>query len=325
MTRSSTGLWQRLRSRRAGLGPGRAGPPAGAGAPQLRDILDRVRRLELKTQRLVDSLFAGQYRSAFRGHGLEFRDVREYDYADDVRLIDWRVTARTSVAHVRQYDEERELTIVCCVDVSPSAAFGTTRGFKRDVAAELAAYVGFSAARSNDRFGCLLFSDRVEELVPPRKGRRHALRVVRDTLALEPMGRGTSISVALRAVHQAVHKRCVLILVSDFMDRGFEHDLRVAALRHDAVAVELVDPREYELPDAGLLELTDPETGVTQTLDSSDPAVRSAFAASAGEARQRRLDLLRSSGVDVLSLRTDQEMFAPLMRFFRSRRRWVRR
>ncbi|HOS93763.1 MAG TPA: DUF58 domain-containing protein [Armatimonadota bacterium] len=321
MTRSSTGLWRRSRSREPDSGRGTSGP----GTPQLSDILDRVRRLELKTQRLVDSLFAGQYRSAFRGHGLEFRDVREYDYADDVRLIDWRVTARTGVAHVRQYDEERELTIVCCVDISPSSAFGTTRGLKRDVAAELAAYIGFSAARSNDRFGCLLFSDRVEELVPPRKGRRHVLRIVRDALAFEPTGRGTSISAALRAVHQAVHKRCVLIVVSDFMDRDFEHDLRVASLRHDAVAVELVDPREYELPSVGLVELVDPETGATQIVDSSDGAVRSAFAASAVEARQRRLDLLRSAGVDVLSLRTDQEMFGPLMRFFRSRRRWTRR
>jgi uncharacterized protein (DUF58 family) len=291
----------------------------------LAEVLDRVRRIEIKTRRLVDSLFAGSYRSAFKGRGLEFRDVREYDDADDVRLIDWNVTARTGLAHVRQYEEERELTIMVALDVSASSAFGTVRAFKRELAVEFAGCVGFSAARSNDRFGALLFSDRVEAFVPPRKGRRHVLRILRDALAVQPSGRGTRLAAALEAVSSRLTKRCVVFVVSDFIDGDYAYALRVAALRHEVIAVETLDPREGELPSVGLVELMDPEAGAAVTLDTSRLDVREGYANAVAEARKRRLSLLRSSGVDVISLRTDEDMLAPLMRFFRARQRGGRR
>ena len=299
-------------------------PTTSDGAVTLEAILDRVRRLEVKTHRLVDSLFAGNYRSAFKGRGLEFRDVREYDTNDDVRLIDWNVTARTGVPHVRQYEEERELTIVVCLDVSASSAFGTTRGFKRELAVEFAACLGLSAARSNDRFGAVYFSGAVDGFVPPRKGHRHVLRILRDGLAARPTAPGTDLAQVLRFCTDAFRRRCVLFIVSDLMAEGFEAAMRVAAARHEVIAVEAHDPRESALPDVGLVELADPETGRTVLVDSGDPAVRADFEAASALARQRRLSRVRSCGVEVVSISTDQDMLAPLMRFFRSRQRRVR-
>lgn len=289
--------------------------PAGLDA-----ILDRVRRLEIRTGRLVDSLFAGNYRSAFKGRGLEFRDVREYDQNDDIRLIDWNVTARTGLPHVRQYDEERELTIVTCLDISASSAFGTTHAFKRELAVEFAACLGLTAARSNDRFGAVYFAGHVVGFVPARKGRRHALRILRDGLALEPTP-GTDLAGALRFCTDAFRRQCTLFVVSDFMADGFEHDLRVAAARHEVIAVEVYDPREASLPSIGLLELVDPETGRAMVVDTGSEAVRTSFAEASAQARQRRLARVRSCGVRVLSLSTEQDILAPLMRFFHSRQR----
>jgi len=288
---------------------------------QLATILDRVRRLEIKTRRLVDALFAGEYRSAFKGRGLEFKDIREYDPGDDFRLIDWRVTARTGSPHVRQYEEERELTILVCLDVSPSSDFGSVRAFKRELAVEFAAFVGFSAVHSNDRFGGLLFTDRVEAFVGPRKGRRHVLRILRDAMAVRPEGRGTRIASAMRYARDAMRKRCVMFVVSDFLDDDFVHDLKLTSLRHDVIAVELTDRREREMPDVGVVEFVDPETGRRMFIDTSSRRSRELFAVSAHAARQRRLKGIRSAGVDVLSLRTDEDVLVPMLRFFRARQR----
>ncbi len=290
-------------------------------AERLLAVLERVRRIEVKTRRLVQGLFVGQYRSAFKGRGLDFAEVREYDETDDVRLIDWNVTARTGVLHVRQYEEERELTTLLALDVSPSAAFGTVNQLKADLAVELAAIIAFCATTSNDRVGALLFTDRIELFVPPRKGRRHAFRLLRDVLNCQPQGRGTRLVAALEFLNDVLKRRAVVFLVSDFLDEGFEHELRVANVRHDLIAVELSDPREFALPDVGLVELCAAEGRERRLVDTSDPRVREEFAQRAAEERRRRLALLRSLGVEVLSLSTAEPLAPPLVRFFRERER----
>lgn len=290
-----------------------------------RDLLRAVRLLELRTRGLVRDVFAGAYPSAFRGRGLAFAEVRPYQPGDDVRTIDWNVSARRGQPHVKVFEEEREQTLVLAVDVSASGAFGTTDATKRTRAAEICAVLAFSAVRHNDRVGLLLFSDRIERFVPPRKGRRHALRLLRDLFAHEPAGTGTRIGDALERLRHALHRRAIVVLVSDFLDTGYERPLRALAARHDVVAVHLRDPREEALPDVGLLALRDAESGRPVLVDTSSRRQRTAFAEAAAARRRATERALRAARVDALTLRTDEDFVEPLAALFRRRVRAAQR
>jgi len=283
--------------------------------------LKAVRKIQIRTSHLVSDLFAGQYHSVFKGQGMEFAEVRQYLPGDDVRTIDWNVTARTGTPHVKRFDEERELTVMLLVDTSASTHFGTRKNLKSEIAAELAAVFAFSAITNNDKVGLVLFSDRVELALRPKKGTRHVLRVIREVLSFEPQGRGTDMSAALEHLNHVTKRRCVTFVISDFLDAHVQRGLLLANRRHDVIAVVLDDPREESLPDVGLIELVDPESGERLVVDTADPATRQAFE-SAAEANRRERDLLlRSADVDAIVVRTDRPYAEALMRFFRMRER----
>jgi uncharacterized protein (DUF58 family) len=286
-----------------------------------REMLRRVRRLEIRTRRLVDESLAGSYHSMFRGRGMEFSEVREYTPGDDVRTIDWNVSARMGHPFVKKFTEERELTVVLLVDVSGSERFGTGPLTKAWTVAEIASLISFSAIRNNDRVGLLLFSDRVESFLPPRKGREHGLRVLREVLAAEPEGRGTDVAGALLYLKRVVTKRAVVFVISDFQDAGFERTLRVVARKHDVVAIAVADPRESALPEGGLVVVEDPETGARGLIDAGSSAVRRAYAEYAQRAREELRGAVQRAGVDLLELSTAESYERPMVRFFRERAR----
>jgi len=283
--------------------------------------LRAVRKIQIRTSHLVTDLFAGQYQSVFKGRGMEFAEVRLYQPGDDVRTIDWNVTARTSVPHVKRYAEERELTVMLLVDASASTVFGSVRQTKSALAAELGALFAFSAITNNDKVGLVIFTDRIELALPPRKGVHHVLRVIREVLSLKPAGRGTDIPGALEHLRHVTKRRCVVFLVSDFLDASCRQALRIAARRHDVIAVVLEDPREAELPAVGLVELEEAETGARYVVDTGNARVREAFAGRTAAARAERDRTLRSSDVDAVIVRTDRPYTEPLLRFFRMRER----
>jgi uncharacterized protein (DUF58 family) len=289
------------------------------------EVLRQVKLLELRTRGPVNSLFTGEYRSVFKGQGMEFAEVREYQAGDEVRSIDWNVTARMQRPYVKRYIEERELTVMLAVDVSGSERFGTRRRFKSEVASELAAVLAMSAIRNNDRVGNLMFTDRIEHVVPPRKGRRHALRLIRDILAFEPEGRGTDIGGATEYLNKMLAHKAIIFLVSDFLGENVERPLKLLAQRHDVVAVTLEDPSERILPDIGLVRLIDPETGQALDVDTSDPKVRTQFDTYVSGEADRRRHLLRRLAIDEIPVNTDQGIMDPLLRFFRTRERRLRK
>ena len=289
------------------------------------EILRQVKLIELRTRGLVNSLFSGEYRSVFKGQGMEFAEVREYLPGDEVRSIDWNVTARMRKPFVKRYIEERELTVMLAVDLSGSERFGTVRRFKSELATELGAVLAMSAVRNNDRVGVMLFTDRVEHVVPPAKGRRHVLRVIRDLLVHEPIGRGTDIAGALEYLRGMLRQKAIIFLVSDFFSPNLERPLKLAAQQHDVVAVTIEDPSEETLPDIGLARLVDPETGATIDVDTSDRRVREGYARAVAEQRDGRRRLLRRLAIDEIVMRTDGGYVEPLMRFFRSRETRSRR
>ena len=284
-----------------------------------REVIRRVRRLEIRTRRLVEESLAGSYHSVFRGRGMEFAEVREYVPGDDVRSIDWNVSARMGHPYVKKFTEERELTVVLLVDASGSEQFGTGPTTKMQMSTEIAALLAFSALRNNDRVGLLLFTDRVELFLPPRKGKEHGLRVLREVLAIEPVGRGTRIAAALEYLQRVVPKRAVVFLISDFQDSGYERTLRIAARKHDVVAISVSDPRESTLPDVGLVAVEDSETGERGVIDCGSSRVRRAYAEHAEHERLRLNEEVRRTGVDMLSLSTGEPYEIPLVRFFRER------
>lgn len=296
------------------------------GAPGLipREILRTIRRIEIRTRRLVNESLAGEYHSVFRGRGMEFSDVREYQMGDDIRTIDWNVTSRMGHPYVKKYVEERELTVALVVDASGSRDFGSVRRMKGEMAAEVSALLAFSAIKNNDRVGLLLFSDVIEKYVPPKKGRMHVLRVIRELIYDAPESRGTDIGAALDYAMRVYRRRSVMFLISDFMARGYERPLRRAAKRHDLVAVVVGDPREEALPQVGLLEIEDSETAETMVIDTSDPALRRDFTARALARRAERTRLFRSLGIDFIELSTDRPYDVPLVRFFAARARRAR-
>ena len=289
------------------------------------EVLRQVKLLELQTRGLVNSLFTGEYRSVFKGQGMEFAEVREYQAGDEVRSIDWNVTARMRRPFVKRYIEERELTVMLAVDLSGSERFGTRGRFKSELASELAAVLAMSAIRNNDRVGAVLFTDRIEHVVPPRKGRRHALRLMRDLLVFEPVGSRTDLPAALEFTGKMLSHKSIIFVVSDFQAEEIEHPLKLLAQRHDVVAVTVDDPSERTLPDIGLARFVDPETGTTLDVDTSDPEVRAQFAASVEEELTSRRRLLRRLAIDEIPVHTDGSVVEPLIRFFRARETRARR
>jgi uncharacterized protein (DUF58 family) len=289
------------------------------------EILRKVRRIEIRTNRLVDQSLAGEYHSVFKGRGMEFSEVREYQFGDDIRSIDWNVTSRMGHPYVKRFVEERELTVILLVDFSASGDFGTQRQFKREIAAEICALLAFSAIKNNDRVGLIAFTDRIETHLSPRKGKDHVLRVIREVLYFQPEGRGTDIGMALQTLLRTITKRSVVFLVSDFLDDRFDQPLRVTARKHDLIAITMTDPREEDLPPIGLMELEDAETGERVVIDSSDRRTREHLRRWAAARRVRREALFRSIGIDALELFTDRPYDVPLVRFFHRRARRSRR
>jgi len=291
-----------------------------------KEVFKKVRQIEIRTNREVTDVLGGQYHSVFKGRGMEFEEVREYLPGDEVRSIDWNVTARFGHPFVKKFKEERELTVMLVVDVSASGQFGSVRQTKNELAAELAALLAFSAIRNNDKVGLIMFTDRIEKFVAPKKGRYHVLRVVREVLAFKPQGRGTDLPMAIDYLNHIQRRRAVTFVISDFQvgdDRAVLKKLRVASKRHDVIALNLRDPREEMLPAVGLVELCDAETGERALVDTFDSHARSKFAAGA-KARQEALrTLLRSSAVDQIEVRCDQDYMLPLVKFFRMRERRI--
>ncbi|HET6569178.1 MAG TPA: DUF58 domain-containing protein [Rhodothermales bacterium] len=286
-----------------------------------RELFSKIRRIEIRTKGLVNNTLGGEYHSAFKGRGMEFAEVRPYQVGDDIRSIDWNVSARTGETYVKIFEEEREQTLMLLVDVSGSEDFGSQTRMKREIAAEISALLAFSAVQNNDKVGMLLFSDKVELFVPPKKGRRHVLRLIRDLFAHEQQSRGTSLSVALDHVLRVLHRRSIVLLISDFLDRDFEKSLRAVANRHDTIALELVDPREVELPPIGLVHLIDTETGETVVLDTRNRHTRYDFSDRSIQHRAEIADLFKRLRLDNIQIKTGEDYAEPLIQFFRRRTR----
>ena len=287
------------------------------------DLVLRIRRIEMTTRKLVNDGFAGEYQSAFRGRGMEFDEVRRYHPGDDVRSIDWNVTARTGEPYVKSYVEERELTAMLAVDVSGSGDFGTRNRFKRDLAVELAAVMSFAATTNNDKVGLLLFTDRVESLVPPRKGRSHVLRMLRDLLVFQAAGTGTDIRLALDTVHQMLKRRSIIFLVSDFLvdPQSYRQAMLVANRRHDVVAFDLSDPLEHEISEVGVIALEDAETGELHWVDTGYGHWRREFYERVARMEEEKKEVLAAAGVDRVSVSTDRDYVAEVGAFFKDRLR----
>jgi uncharacterized protein (DUF58 family) len=286
-----------------------------------RELIAQIRRIEIRTNRLVNDFFGGEYHSVFKGQGMEFEEVREYLPGDDVRLIDWNVTARAGAPFVKKFREERELLVMLLVDLSASGHFGTVTRAKNQAAAETAAILAFAAIRNNDKVGMIVFTDDVELYIPPKKGRSHVLRLVREILYFTPQRRGTDIARAVEFLGHVTQRRSVAFVISDFFDRNWEHALAVAHRRHDVIAVQVEDPRERTWADVGLIELEDFETGERRLVDTSDPAARRAFERSVTLATTRRRRFFDSIRLDTVTVGTDRPIADGLFRFFRERER----
>jgi uncharacterized protein (DUF58 family) len=294
-----------------------------------REILKKVRQVEVRTNRLVNDTLAGNYHSVFKGRGMNFDEVREYVPGDDIRTIDWNVTARTGVPHIKKFTEERELTIMLLIDISGSGDFGSGPGSKRELMAELGSILAFSARRNNDRVGLILFSNFVELYIPPKKGRSHILRVIREILFFQPRERQTDLLTPLDFINQVAKRSCVTFLISDFCLPGdfdqtltrLQPKLTITNRRHDLIAIIVSDPREHELPDVGRLTLEDAESGAQVEINTSDPAVRRGYAELAAGRRATLLRALRTAGLDLLDLSTDQPYLPALLNFFKARQR----
>ena len=284
------------------------------------DILKKVRRIEIKARGLSHQMFGGEYQSVFKGHGMAFSEVREYQYGDDVRDIDWNVTARLHHPYIKIYEEERELTVMLLVDVSGSNRFGTHHQFKEELVAEVAATLAFSAIEGNDKVGVILFSDRIEKFIPPKKGTKHILRIIRELIGYEAQSHGTDIGNALRYFTNVVKKRCTAFLLSDCMDNAYEEPLKIAARKHDLAVLRINDIHEQQLPNIGLMPLYDPESGATQWVDTSSARTQACYAERYGALRNQTDELLRRHNIDCADLYTGDDFVKPLMRLFRARR-----
>ena len=284
------------------------------------ELIKKVRKIEIKTRGLSQNIFAGEYHSAFKGRGMTFAEVREYQYGDDIRDIDWNVTARHNHPYVKVYEEERELTVMLLVDVSASRNFGAVGEEKRQMIAEIAATIAFSAIQNNDKIGALFFSDRVEKFITPKKGRKHILFLIRELLDFTPQSRGTDIAAAVRYFTDALKRRCTMFLISDFIDSGdYRTPLTVAMSRHDVMAIQVYDKRDSSLPDVGLMRVQDFETGATRWIDTSSSRVRKAYGKWWSDRQQQMATSLRSNRVDFVSVATDEDYVRALMGLFKNR------
>lgn len=284
-----------------------------------RDLLKKVKKIELSTRHLVNEVFGGEYHSVFKGRGMEFAEVREYTPGDDIRTIDWNVSARTGVPYVKLFEEERELTVMILVDASASGAFGTKVQMKRSLAAELSAVLAFSAVKNNDKVGLIIFTDRVEKYIPPRKGRSHVLRVIREVLDHEPQHQGTSINTALEFMSRVIRKRSVTFMISDFLDKDYERSIKQASRKHDMLSFHLQDPWEIQLPDLGLIQLHDGETGETSLINTGNATLRKTYETRSRERFENLQNFFKSNGLDYLPIRTDVPYVDALISFFRKR------
>ena len=284
------------------------------------EILKRVRRIEIKTRGLSNHIFAGEYHSAFKGRGMSFSEVREYAAGDDVKSIDWNVTARFSHPFVKVFEEERELTVMLLVDVSSSSLFGTQQRQKRELITELSAVLSFSATTNNDKVGVIFFSDKVEKFIPPKKGRSHILRIIRELIALEPgPSDGTKVGAALEFLNNALKKRTITFVMSDFISAPYEAPLQLAARRHDLVGIQVYDRHDREMPAAGLVQVSDAETGQVRWLDTDDKNLRNQYAASFDQQKKYCQQAFRKSGASLMSVRTDEDYVKVLQGFFKGR------
>ena len=306
------------RARTYSTGSGTAGRTTGRIPPE---VLQKVQRLEIQMKHLVNDVFSGEYHSVFKGRGMEFAEVREYMPGDDIRSIDWNVTARLNAPFVKKYVEERELTVVLAVDLSASGAFGSGGQLKRELATEVCSILAFSATKNNDKVGCALFTDGVELFIPPRKGRQHVLRVIRELLYFQPAGSGTDLTSALQLLGRVLKRRSVVLVVSDFLDPEFEKPLSVLARRHDVIPIVVSDSRELQIPAVDLVDLVDAETGQALTVDTGSAAARERFTRRAERVQAWRQRIFRRLSLDVIELRTDTPYVLPLMTFFRQRAR----
>jgi len=289
-----------------------------------KEVVRKIRRIQITTNRLVNESLAGEYHSVFKGRGMEFDEVREYQHGDDVRTIDWNVTSRAGRPFVKRYVEERQLTVILLVDASASGNFGSTIKTKAEIAAEISALLAFSAIKNNDRVGAILFTDHVEKFIPPHRGSKHVLCVIREVLFHEPQQHGTCIRAALEYLNLVVHKRSVAFLISDLLDQGFEQALKVANHKHNIVIVRIIDPRERELPNVGIVELRDAETGEIAYLDTSLPSVRAAFREDWERNRTRLTKLFDSHRMDHITIETGKPYDLPLVKFFEQRAKRIR-
>jgi uncharacterized protein (DUF58 family) len=284
-----------------------------------KEILKKIRNIHIRTNHMVNDIFAGEYESAFRGRGMEFEEVREYIPGDDIRDIDWNVTARFGHPFVKVFREERELTIMLMVDVSSSGLFGSHKQFKQELAAEIASVLAFAATKNNDRVGLIIFSDNIEKFIPPKKGKNHVWRVIKEVLEHNPVSTRTDISGALNYLNKVSRKKAVTFLISDFICDNYEQALRIAGKKHDLISVSITDPRELSLPKVGIVELLDAETGETVLIDTSDSDFRKGYSLLSQKKLNERFELFRSANIDYVDIRTDVPYIDPIMKFFRMR------
>ena len=284
-----------------------------------RSYLRKIRQIEVRTNRLAQELLAGAYHSVFKGRGMDFEDVREYQLGDDVRTIDWNVSSRTGVTHIKKYREERELSMAILVDVSASGIIGTGGQSKRDLAAEIASVLAFSATRNSDRVGLVLFTDQIEQYIPARKGRSHVFRLIREILFFEPKNTGTSCEKALHFINHVFPRRAIVFLISDFIDEGYEKALKVTNHKHDVIAIQISDPSESTLPKAGWVTMEDAETGELVEINTNDPKVVEAYEKAAAERRERQRKMLQRAGLDSIEAETDKPYLIELKKFFERR------
>jgi len=284
-----------------------------------KDLLKKVRKIEIKTRGLSNQIFSGEYHSAFKGRGMAFSEVREYQMGDEIRTIDWNVTARFNHPYVKVFDEEREMTVMLLVDVSGSKNFGTQVQLKQELATELCAVLAFSAIQNNDKVGVLFFSDKIEKFIPPKKGRSHILMIIRELIDFKPQNKGTDVAQALKFFTGAIKKRCTAFLISDFMSNTFESELKIAGKKHDLVGLRLFDVHEEEFPNLGLIPMKDEETGQLEWVNTGDKRVRQAYRAAALERNGRLQSVFKKSGVDFTQIGTHESYVKPLMTLFKKR------
>ena len=285
------------------------------------EVIKKIRRIEIRTKKIVNDLFSGEYHSTFKGQGMEFEEVRLYEPGDDIRLIDWNVTARTGFPHIKKFREERELSVVLMVDASSSGQFGTKERFKNETAAELCALLAFSAIKNNDKVGLIIFTDVIEKFVPPRKGRGHVLRLIRDILYFKPAHTGTDIAGAIEYMNRVIRRKSVVFLISDYLTGGYQKPLQIANRRHDVIAVKVTDPRETSFDNLGLVELEDAETGEVFTIDTGSRDFRREFSARAIEDANNMKKNFQRINLDFINIRTDESYIVPLINFFKMRER----